>query len=249
MAKRDITIGSLDAVVDEVDTPKHERVVIFVHGIPGHMNTGHIRDASNAITEQGLATTVRYSMAQDKKAVENVKRSWIRNPLYLSWRNISTFSGTYQDAQQELGEVIRYVQTIYHPQRLYLSGHSYGAGLALLAAPEIPNIEGVIVSNPMVTLRGWRKMLGWDRRKGRFRKFPSEAEFIARIKKYEGPLRVVHSQQDKIVSSYNTRMVYDAAAPLSDDKSIIPIPGNDHDFVGKTPREGYIQAHLDFLRH
>ena len=68
------TIGGLEANIERINDDS--KVIIFVHGIPGSKDVGQIRDASAAITRQGLASTLAYSFERDEKA-EHSKDSFL----------------------------------------------------------------------------------------------------------------------------------------------------------------------------
>ena len=106
-----------------IDSPNF---LIFVQGAWQVWNNNNNIAASNVVTDNGLASVLLYDSKRDWKSLANLSSN-------EQW--IAAFDEkTYQDELAELREKIDYVITTYKPENLFLSGYSYGGGLAAIVS-------------------------------------------------------------------------------------------------------------------
>lgn len=236
--REELTINDLPVTIDyspgHYSTRRPAPFLIFVHGFPSHKDIGQNKEASEGIVKEGIASTVRYSSSRQwelwKAAGKDLEKK------------MAAFAGKeYQQEFEELKSVISYVNQRFHPEQLYLSGTSYGGGLAaLLCGEEIPNLEKVLLSCPHIDPE-WRKKEDW----GCYRSFPPKEKFLEAIARYQGKLQIIHSSEDIIVPFWQSEELFKAAT--TSDKELIALPGRDHVFLEEAQKR-YIEQHLAFFR-
>lgn len=144
--------------------------------------------ASQAVFDKGIASTLLYESSRNWSRLENAATE-------ADWRR--AFEGkNYFNELQELREAIDYAQKKFKPEHVFLSGYSYGGGLAALAAGDnIPNLDRVLLFAPQIACTEEQKQINI------YREFPDKKEFLEAIARYNGKLRIIHGKQDEVADS------------------------------------------------
>jgi pimeloyl-ACP methyl ester carboxylesterase len=185
-------------------------LVVLVHGWKGFKDWGFFPWLSERLCSAGFAVC-RFNMS----------RSGIgENPE--SFERLDLFEGdTYSKQVADLLRVVRHAQGRFPTLSTFLLGHSRGGGVALLAADEVPHLEGVItwsaISNAdrwdEATKQRWRADGHMDVENARTKQmmrmstaiiddYDTNAErlnIIAAASRLRVPLLVVHGERDESV--------------------------------------------------
>lgn len=202
-------------------------LLILIHGFTGHMEERHILAVQQAANELGLAT-LRVEMyghgMSDGKFEDHNLFKWINNAL----------------------SVIDYAKSLDFVTDLYLSGHSQGGLLTILAAGLRPNdFKAIIPLSPALCIpvdarRGC--LLGhhfdpenipeiidvWDDKilKGDYIHIAQMIYAEDLIKKYHGPVLLIHGDAD---GSVDVNFSIEADK-LYENSRLVIIPGDSHCF-------------------
>jgi dienelactone hydrolase len=150
------------------------RTVVFVHDAYGIGNSLRNISAAKRIREEGIASTIMYESSRDWEKYESA-----RTPE--DW--IAAFDGKrYQDEVTDLLDVLDYVKIANKPSEIFVSGTSYGASLALLAADQFPGITRLFLSAPQVTTKEHKDI---------YQGFPGHKRFREILHRFEGNLGVL----------------------------------------------------------
>ncbi len=189
----------------KLDMPKGNMgkcpLVIVIHGFTGHMEERHITAVSGLFNQMGLAT-LRVDMYghgnSDGKFENHTLYKWINNAI----------------------AVIDYARSLHFVTDIYLCGHSQGGLTVMLAAAlKHESIKGLIPLSPAIMIpEGARKgdLLGMhfnpeeipDRvllehngmeLNGNYVRVAQTIDVDAAIKRYTGPVLIVHGDQDEAV--------------------------------------------------
>lgn len=173
---------------------------LVFHGFTGHIEEDHILAVSKGLNEIGVAT-----LRVDLYGHGNSDGEFKNHNLYKWLNNILT--------------VVDYAKTLDFVTDIYMCGHSQG-GLAvtLAAAMERDVIKALIPLSPAyVIIEGAKKgeLLGqpfdpenipdmlqsWDERElsGNYIRVAQSIDLDAAIKKYTGPVLIVHGDADEAV--------------------------------------------------
>ena len=214
--------------------------LIFVHGAYEIGNSSKNTAAAAEIRSHSIASTLLYESSRDWDALQHAgtEDEWI-----------AAFEGkTYADELDELRGVIDYVNKKFHPEKLLLSGTSFGAGLMTIVAPEIANLEGILISNPQIRHRDAA------REKPLYRGFPPVERFIKAMQHFHGDLTVLLASEDLILCDDGT--VYSDAFPLfsaspSPRKRLSIVPAN-HGYITNeqypNAEKHYVHEHVHAFR-
>ena len=173
---------------------------LVFHGFTGHIEENHILAVSKGLNEIGVAT-----LRVDLYGHGNSEGEFKNHNLYKWLNNILT--------------VVDYAKTLDFVTEMYMCGHSQG-GLAvtLAAAMERDTIKALIPLSPAyVIIEGAKQgeLLGqpfdpenipdmlqsWDGRElsGNYIRVAQSIDLDAAIKKYSGPVLIVHGDADEAV--------------------------------------------------
>ncbi|WP_044934469.1 alpha/beta hydrolase [Pseudobutyrivibrio sp. LB2011] len=173
---------------------------LVFHGFTGHIEEDHILAVSKGLNEVGVAT-----LRVDLYGHGNSDGEFKNHNLYKWLNNILT--------------VVDYAKTLDFVTEMYMCGHSQG-GLAvtLAAAMERDTIKALIPLSPAyVIIEGAKQgdLLGqpfdpdnipdmlqsWDGRElsGNYIRVAQSIDLDAAIKKYSGPVLIVHGDADEAV--------------------------------------------------
>lgn len=128
----------------DFDTPAHPRaLIVIVHGFKGFKDWGFFPWLAEMLCNHHFAVC-RFNMS----------RSGIgENPD--TFDRLDLFAGdTYSIELADLGSVIRYCRSVVRLP-IFLLGHSRGGGVAILAASDIPGLQGVITWSAISRVDRW----------------------------------------------------------------------------------------------
>ena len=209
-------------IVQQIDSP---RLVIFVQGSWEIGDNPRNLAASQRITEAGLASTILYESSRNWKALENASNQ-------AEW--IAAFGQkTYDNELAELNDMIAYAKKEKGAKEIFLSGSSFGGGLAALVSASASRL---LLAAPQIYCPP-------EKRVSIYQGFPQAEQFFEAITKFSGKLRIIHGDRDETISTNQSAALYDQAR--TKDKRLVLLPGN-HTFTDNI--EGYVQEHLDFFR-
>lgn len=214
---------------EEIDS---HNLLIFVHGFPSHKDSRQNKEAAARIRQSGIASTLRYSSSRNWDVWNAAKAP---SDLLLMIEAFSTKS--YEEEVDELKSVITNAQRNLKPKKLYLSGTSYGAGLASLVAQDA-QVQKLLLSCPQTSPEGRESF-------GCYIGFPPKQSFIDAMKRFMGNLCIIHSIDDTVVPYASSLALY-AAATTAASKELVPILGSDHLFSGEN-LSLYTRKHLEFF--
>lgn len=119
-------------------------LVVVVHGFKGFKDWGMFPWLAGQLASRGAAV-----------ARFNMSRSGIGED-FENFTRLDLFEGdTYSQQVRDLTTVVRHAQTEVGPLPLFLLGHSRGGGVALLTAPVLGDVEGVITWSAISTVDRW----------------------------------------------------------------------------------------------
>lgn len=200
-------------------------LVIVIHGFTGHMEERHILAVSHALNEVGCAT-LRVEMYghghSDGQFEDHTLYKWLNNGL----------------------AAVDYARSLDFVSDIYLCGHSQGGlTVTLLAAMERDRIAGIIPLSPALMIPELARvgsLLGVnfdpehiperlvrpDGRalKGNYVRVAQTIRVEEAIRKYAGPVLIVHGDEDEAVP---VRYAVEAAETYAD-ATLVLIPGDDH---------------------
>ena len=142
-------------------------------------------------------------------------------------------------------------------RKVYAMGSSVGAAAILIALPEMPALAGVIAENPMASFQRLireapesQSMPGWGiellmqvaMMRGRFDGLLSPAKSLSLAT--TTPILLIHSKQDKVVSSKQTQ---DLADVYRGPKTVWLVESGDHSTIWNVHRVQYEKQVADFL--
>ncbi len=123
------------------------------------------------------------------------------------------------------------------PGRIVLFGRSVGGGPSMHLAARKP-VGGVILQSPFVS--AFRVMTRWPL-------FPFDRfDNLAAVRKYDGPLLILHGTKDEVIEPWHGRKLYEDSA--SPDRTLVMIDGaghNDMEYHGMREIEAAVRAFLN----
>ncbi|MBT4174668.1 alpha/beta hydrolase [archaeon] len=219
----------------------NRNVLVFVPGIPGHANSREIVAAHKAILDDSIASTFRYTSRRDLEAFEEAKAD--RNPygMMMSYTKEGVgdkrINKTHQDEFRDLKVAMDFALD-ENPSNIYLSGFSFGGGLATLLLDEsyAGRITKVLLTSPQIYApdRDGLPCFGG---------FPDREKFLEVIAGYEGELLVVHHEDDPVVAAADVAELVSRAG--TDKKEFRLLEGANHGFGHDV--ETYAEMHRDFF--
>lgn len=226
--------------------------VVLVHGFKGFKDWGFFPWIADRLANAGFAAC-RFDMS--RSGIGDRPGQFDRLDLFAD--------DTYSIERADLVAVVRHLETIPEVRHrpLNLFGHSRGAGVAILAAAEVPRLEGVIswngISNPVrwdgATLAKWRHDGYYDivnARTGQVMRIstgvlddlernPDLLDIRAATRRLSAPLLIIHGGSDETVPLADAGVLWESAP----ESSLVVIGVGTHTF-GATHPLGEISREL-----
>ncbi|MBI1935539.1 hypothetical protein HYS31_03785 [Candidatus Woesearchaeota archaeon] len=224
MISRDLSFETSETIIDSPN------FLIFAPGSWASWNNPPNIAARDAIIKLNIASVLLY---ESKRKLEITQKP---NVNQAEW--ISAFDGkTYQDELKELRERIDHVINTYNPKNLFLSGRSYGGGLAALVSGDgIPNLNRVLLVSPQIICPEHYGHYNI------YQEFQPREKFLEAMSRYKGRLMIVWGEYESAAFKEQSEMLFKAATAPA--KKKIEVKGADHSFSGEAA-ERYILAHLE----
>jgi alpha-beta hydrolase superfamily lysophospholipase len=183
--------------------------------------------------------------------VEHANRFWKMgfSVLLIDYRGYGRSEGkfptekrVYEDAEMALQYLVQ--QQGIQLRDIFLYGHSLGGAIAINLASHHPNLAGVIVESSFTSMSDmvvYLKRYNW---------LPinlilhHKFESIEKVKELKHPLLFIHGTGDRVVPSFMSQMLYDAAT--SPKKQILIVPDARHDNVATVTGQRYQQTIENF---
>jgi len=135
-------------------------LVVVVHGFKGFKDWGFFPWLAQRLMQHRMAVC-RFNMS----------RSGIGDDPE-SFDRLDLFEGdTYSIELADLRAVVRHARREFPKLPLFLVGHSRGGGVALLGAPAIPDLRGIVVWSPIAQTDRWDAVTKRDWRERGFNEF------------------------------------------------------------------------------
>lgn len=211
-------------------------LVVIVHGFKGFKDWGFFPFVAEQLTRHRLAVC-RFNMS--RSGVGASLDSFDRLDLFED--------DTYSTQIADLRTAVHHVQKRLHLPT-FLLGHSRGGGVALLAAEEIPRLQGVVTWSAIShverwdepTVRAWRKAGYRDEVNSRTKQvmrmsprilddYDANSErlnILAATERLEQPLLVVHGVRDESVPIAEAHAIVERAR----DGSMVTIDNASHTY-------------------
>jgi fermentation-respiration switch protein FrsA (DUF1100 family) len=147
----------------------------------------------------------------------------------------------YQDAEASW----RYLMGQVSPDRLFIYGHSLGGAIAIELASHHPEAAGLIVQSSFTSMR---QMIDYVLPR---RIFPADLlltqrfDSLSKISALKLPILLIHGLTDEKVPAFMSEILY-AAAP--EPKQLYLVPLADHNNVGETAGDDYLQVVQQFVQ-
>lgn len=185
--------------------------------------------------------------------VEHANRLWKLgfSVLLIDYRGYGRSEGkfptekqVYEDAETALQYLLQ--ERGIPPRNIFLYGHSLGGAIAINLASHHPNLAGVIVESSFTSMSDMVVHLK------RYNWLPIDLilhhkfESIEKVKPLQHPLLFIHGTADRVVPSYMSQMLYDAAT--SPNKQILIIPDARHTDVATVAGQRYQQTLESFYQ-
>ena len=119
-------------------------VVVLVHGFKGFKDWGFFPWTAETLRRLGI-TTVRFDMSRN--GIGEKPGEFDRLDLFAD--------DTYSIERADLLSVIRHLETAVGDVPVFLTGHSMGGGVAILAAASIPTLHGIVTWNSISDVDRW----------------------------------------------------------------------------------------------
>ncbi len=226
--------------INRIDSPN---VLVFVPGIPGHANSRDILAANQAILDAGIASTFRYTSIRDFEAWDLAKANRNIGEMWLAYTKEDLVTcrcvpKTYQDELNDFMTVIGRVPD-KSPEQIFLSGFSYGGGLAtlLLDGGFAERVTKLFLASPQIYALGRESMPC-------FGGFPKKEKFLEAIAGYDGELLVVHHKDDPVVRTDDVAELFSRAG--TDKKDFKLLEGTCHGFAYDP--KAYAEMHVEFFQ-
>ena len=143
---------------------------------------------------------------------------------------------TQSDAHIILDFVLNYLKEGHYTGSLVLMGRSLGSVSVLELAKRYPqDFSGLIIESGFADEKPLFKLIGITAEQAGFSK---EDGFLngEKIKKYTGPLLVIHAEEDHIVPFSQGELLYNLCP--SENKKLLPIPNANHNnILGVNPQK------------
>ena len=152
---------------------------------------------------------------------------------------------TQSDAHMVLDYILSYLQENSYTGSLCLMGRSLGSVSALELAGRYPkDFSGLIIESGFADEEPLFKLIGITAEQAGFSK---EDGFLngEKIKKYTGPLLVIHAEEDHIVPFSQGQDLYDFCP--SKEKTFLPIPNANHNNILGVSFQKYFEEITRFI--
>jgi pimeloyl-ACP methyl ester carboxylesterase len=225
-------------IAGNLDVPERPRaLVIFVHGFKGFKDWGFFPWLAQRLTQHHLAVC-RFNMS--RSGIGDDPETFDRLDLFED--------DTYSTQLDDLHRVVAYAQEQVPNVPTFLLGHSRGGGIAILAAAEVPHLQGVIAWSPISRVDRWDEE---TKRKWRadgireelntrtkqvmrmstavledYEANREELDIVAAARRLPVPLLVVHGSRDESVPVDEGRLLASSAR----DASLLTIERAGHTF-------------------
>jgi len=217
--------SELSSRIISLEKIKSSNLLIFVQGSWEIAENDRNVAASKRVAKEGLASTLLYESSRDWEALQSAgsQEEWV-----------GAFGDkNYSDELAELKALIDYVKREHGVDDVYLSGSSFGGGLAVQASD---SASGLLLACPQIYCPE-------DGRVGIYQGFPDTEQFLDAISQFQGRLRIIHGDNDDRVPVNTSTALYGKAG--TEDKRFVLLPG-DHTFTDNI--EGYVQEHVAIFR-
>ena len=149
---------------------------------------------------------------------------------------IPNVENTLSDAHMILDYVLKHLKTQNHSGSLILMGRSLGSVSVLELVNRYPqDFLGLIIESGFADEEPLFKLIGTTAKQAGFKR---EDGFLngEKIKKYKGPLLIIHAEQDHIVPFTQGELLYNSCP--SKNKKFLPIPNANHNnILGESPQK------------
>ena len=149
---------------------------------------------------------------------------------------IPNVENTLSDAHIILDYVLKHLKTQNHSGSLILMGRSLGSVSVLELAERYPqDFFGLIIESGFADEEPLFKLIGTTAKQAGFKR---EDGFLngEKIKKYKGPLLIIHAEQDHIVPFTQGELLYNSCP--SKNKKFLPISNANHNnILGVNPQK------------
>jgi len=232
MSSVHFTIDSTEGlpIRGDLDVPESPRaLVVVVHGFKGFKDWGFFPWLAQHLCRHRFAVC-RFNMS--RSGIGDDPETFGRLDLFAD--------DTYSIQLADLRTAVRHAQKQFPTLPTFLLGHSRGGGIALLGAPDIQRLEGVVVWSPIAradrwddaTKNAWRDSGSLEvlnqRTKQLMRMSPAilddydahreQLDILAAVKRLRVPLLVVHGGKDDSVLPEEGRTI---AQQLPDSSLVI----------------------------
>lgn len=210
-----------------LDVPERARgLVVIVHGFKGFMDWGFFPWLAERFFRSRLAVC-RFNMSRSGIGEDSE-----------SFDRLDLFAGdTYSTQVSDLLTVVRYAQEQVPELPTFLLGHSRGGGVALLAAQDVPRLEGVATWSAISRADRWDEATKEQWRRDGYREeinartkqvmrmspailddFDANHErlnILAAAERLTVPLLVMHGGRDESVPVAEASQIYERASDAS----------------------------------
>jgi len=149
---------------------------------------------------------------------------------------VPNVENTLSDSHIILDYVLKHLKTQNHSGSLILMGRSLGSVSVLELVSRYPqDFFGLIIESGFADEEPLFKLIGTTAEQAGFKR---EDGFLngEKIKKYKGPLLVIHAEQDHIVPFTQGELLYNSCP--SKNKKFLPIPNANHNnILGVSPQK------------
>ena len=210
-----------------LDVPERARaLVVIVHGFKGFMDWGFFPWLAERLCSSKLAVC-RFNMS--RSGIGEESESFDRLDLFAD--------DTYSIQVRDLLMVVRHAQEQVPQLPTFLLGHSRGGAVALLAASEVPRLEGVVTWSAIGRADRWDDATRQQWRRDGFREEVNartkqvmrmstsilddydanreRLDVLAAAEKLRVPLLVLHGARDESVPVAEASQIYERASDAS----------------------------------
>tara|TARA_B100000315_G_C14494723_1_gene549366 strand:- start:324 stop:1073 length:750 start_codon:yes stop_codon:yes gene_type:complete len=153
---------------------------------------------------------------------------------------------TQSDAYIILDFVLKYLKEKNYPGSLILMGRSLGSVSVLGLAQRYPkDFSGLIIESGFADEEPLFNLIGTTPESAGFKK---EDGFLNgdKIKNYNGPLLIIHAEQDHIVPFNQGQLLHDLCP--SGNKKLLPIPNANHNNILEVNLQKYFKEIESFIK-
>jgi len=221
--ERGIHIVQLERVVNSPN------FLVFVQGSWEVADNQRNLRASQMIADEMLASTLLYESPRNRLSLQKATTN-------EDWQ--AAFNGrNYLDELESLLAAINHLKNEYRPQKIFLSGSSYGGGLVTLVLGIRRDIDGVLLHAPQIIASEELKRINI------YQEMPAPERYLEAIAGFSGKVRMIHGDKDRVIPLQHSLTLYSHVQTT--DRKLILLPGN-HTFTDNLA--GYAQEHVELLR-